>query len=235
MIDPVSLVMPVRSEPTIQPAKTALLIIDLNGKDAHPNHGLGRYVSERGIDSSRFYDRIAEILPNIGRLWGVCREKGVVVIHIRVAACTTDSRDMSRLHRLMGPLLGWSPIGSAEREFLREATPMNDEIVINKTSTSAFSSTAIDQLLRNMGIECLIATGGTTDYCVGYTIRDAADRGYRVILVSDCLATSTREAHEAVLNRMDRGMIWVKTLKETLQMLEVADLGRSRGVERGYT
>jgi nicotinamidase-related amidase len=222
-MDPISSIMPVRSEPTISPDTTALLIIDLNGKDAHPDHGLGRYLSERGIDTTKSYNRKAAILPNVKRLWEVCREKGVVVIHLRVAARTTDSRDMNRLHRLMGPLLGWSPIGSPEREFLTEATPLSDEIVINKTSTSAFSSTAIDQLLRNMGIECLIATGGATDYCVGYTIRDAADRAYRVILVSDCLCTSAREPHEVVLDRMDRGMIWVKTLDETLQILQATE------------
>jgi nicotinamidase-related amidase len=217
--DPMALLMPVRSDPALVPEKTALLIVDLNGKDAHPEHGLGRFLREKGIDASEYFDRVGEILPKVKRLWLVCRDKGIPVIHLRVAARTTDSRDMNKGHRLLGPLLGWSPVGSPERAFLKEAEPMEGDIVVDKTSTSVFSSTAIDQLLRNMGVECLMATGGATDFCVGYSVRDAADRGYRVILVSDCLSAFTNEVNEEALERMDAGMIWVKTLDQTLEML----------------
>jgi nicotinamidase-related amidase len=220
MKDPIALLMPVRSDPTLVPGETALLIVDLNGKDAHPEHGLGRFMREKGMDASEYFDRVKEILPRIKRLWQLCRAKGIPVIHLRVAARTTDSRDMNKGHRLLGPLLGWSPVGSPERAFLKEAEPIEGDIVVDKTSTSVFSSTAIDQLLRNMGVKCLIATGGATDFCVGYSVRDAADRGYRVIVVSDCTSAFTRETNEEALERMDKGMIWVKTLDETLQMLE---------------
>jgi nicotinamidase-related amidase len=224
--DPLTLLMPARPELTLEPERTALLIIDLNGKDAHPDYGVGRLLRGKGVDASEYYDRITDILPRIRKLWGACKQIGVPVIHLRVAARTTDSRDMNKAHQLLGPLLGWSPVGSPEWEFLAEAQPGTDEIVVNKTSTSVFSSTAIDQLLRNMGVECLIATGGATDLCVGYSVRDAADRGYRVIMVSDCTAAFTRETHEEALEGMDWGLIWVKTLDETLETLGYSDQDR---------
>lgn len=219
MHDPLSLLMPDRPEPVMTPEKTALLIVDLNGKDAHPDLGIATFFRESGIDGGEYYDRIRRILPKVNELRKACRDKGIQVIHTRVAARTADCRDMNRSKRLAGRPFGWSPIHSPESAFLKGVEPQENEIVIDKTSTSVFTSTAIDQLLRNMGTDCLIGAGGMTDACLGYSVRDAADRGYRVILVSDCTAAFTQQIHERALEHLDKGMIWVKTLHETLDMV----------------
>ena len=72
--------------------------------------------------------------------------------------------------------------------------------MLAKTSSSLFSSTSCDYLLRNLGIEHLIVAGLLTDQCVDHTIRDAADRGYRAICVADACATLTAERHESALS-----------------------------------
>jgi len=73
--------------------------------------------------------------------------------------------------------------------------PADDDIVLKKTSSSLFNSTNFDFLLRNLSIEHLIVTGLLTDQCVDQTVRDGADRGYRVICVADCCATYSLQRH----------------------------------------
>jgi nicotinamidase-related amidase len=92
-----------------------------------------------------------------------------------------------------------APAGSFEHRILEDIKPMPGELVINKTSYGAFNSTSIDQTLRNMGIDFLVITGVATHACVETTARDAADRGYRCVMVDDATATFTKYLHDATL------------------------------------
>jgi nicotinamidase-related amidase len=66
--------------------------------------------------------------------------------------------------------------------------PGPDEIVLPKTSSSVFNSTCIDYLLRNMDKRFLLLAGCVTDQCVAHAVKDAADLGYLVTLVTGGLA-----------------------------------------------
>jgi len=77
--------------------------------------------------------------------------------------------------------------------------PQPGELIINKTSMSAFSSTAIDQTLRNLGIGTLVVVGVSTECCVAATAHDAADRGYHVLLVEDGCRAVTPYLQESSL------------------------------------
>jgi nicotinamidase-related amidase len=62
--------------------------------------------------------------------------------------------------------------------------PGPDEIVLAKTSSSLFNSTNIDYLLRNMDKRFLLICGCVTDQCVAHAVKDAADLGYLVTMVT---------------------------------------------------
>lgn len=62
--------------------------------------------------------------------------------------------------------------------------PAADEIVLPKTSSSVFNSTCLDYLLRNMDKRFLLLAGCVTDQCVSHAVKDAADLGYLVTLVT---------------------------------------------------
>lgn len=62
--------------------------------------------------------------------------------------------------------------------------PDQDEIVIKKTSSSVFTTTNIDTVLRNLDVKNLILTGALTDQCVESAVRDACDLNYLVTLVT---------------------------------------------------
>ena len=82
--------------------------------------------------------------------------------------------------------------------------------MIDKNTSSAFNSTGIDSLLRNMGVETLVLAGMATDMCVETTARDAADRGFNVIVAEDATATFFEHHHRAALSGFARvfGQVW---------------------------
>jgi nicotinamidase-related amidase len=85
--------------------------------------------------------------------------------------------------------------GQLEHEIIEEVKPLPGEPVLNKTTAGAFTSTGIDALLRTLGVECVLFAGVSTNMCVGTTARDAADHGYRCLIIEDCCGAAQNEYH----------------------------------------
>lgn len=208
--NPLDLIAPLRS---VMPHRNdlALLIVDMQYLDAHPDWGIGREAKRQGreADFAYYWERVREIIPRIQALQETSRALGIEMIHTRIASLTRDCRDSSRGHHLRGLL---SPPDSREAEFLDEIKPLGDEIVISKTTSSPFSSTAIDRVLRNLAIRNLLVCGVATNACVEMTVRDAADRDYGVTVVEDACAGLSEELHRAALLTMDGFMGLVRMM-----------------------
>ncbi|MBV1798954.1 cysteine hydrolase family protein [Siccirubricoccus sp. G192] len=71
--------------------------------------------------------------------------------------------------------------------------------VIDKRVYSPWMEPALDQLLRARGIDSLIVTGAETDVCVLATVLGAVDRGYRVVIPTDAICSSSDHTHDAML------------------------------------
>jgi ureidoacrylate peracid hydrolase len=205
--DPYWDLVPEPDEPEIDPARTALLIVDMQNMCAHPDGWMGRLGKDQGKPDhlKERFDFIAEITPNLQRLLGHCRERGIEVVHIRVAFRTRSGRDGNS--DLKKRREGGTPMTPFDYEILEALTPLEDEIVIDKTSVSTFNSTSIDQILRNMRRDRLWVCGVVTEGCVELTARDGRDRGYHVTLVTDCCASSRRAAHDDAVQRMTDGHV----------------------------
>lgn len=192
--------------PAFDASKTALLIIDMQMMCAHPDGWMGRLCNDQGKPGhlDERFTFIREILPNLQSLVAFCRETGVEVIHVRIGYRTPDGRDGK--HGLVNRLED-TKVLPMDLEILPEIAPLPHEIVIDKTSVSAFNSTAIDQILRNMRKDRIWAAGVVTEACVELTARDASDRGYWTTLVTDCCASSTRAAHDDAVQRITDGNV----------------------------
>ena len=218
--DPYYELVPEPKEPPFDAGRTALLIIDLQYLDAHPDGWMGRLCRAQGRPDllNERWAFIDKVLPNVRRLQDACRAGGIELVHIRVKYLTSDCRDGQRSLAMEQKALS---ADARDDDFLELVAPQGDELVIDKTSAGTFNSTAIDQILRNMKVDRLWVTGIVTEGCVELTARDAADRGFYVTLVEDCLASSTRVAHEDAMQRMtDGGLIKARSSGDLIALIE---------------
>lgn len=191
----------------IDPSRTALLLIDVQKGIFHPGAAEAR---------PYFHKSASEIaVPNMVRLLAAARSSGLEVVHTVIQSLTADGRDRSLDYKLTGFNF---PPGSREAEVCDEVAPQGDEMVLPKTSSSLFNSTIFEYLLRNIGLDSVIVTGFLTDQCVDHTVRDGADRGFRMICPIDACTTDTRERHENALSAF-RGYCRQATTEELLKEL----------------
>lgn len=173
----------------IEPERTCLLLIDTQ------NYVWNADVARR---LPNFDATVRErVLPNLRRLIEGFREAGAEVMYTVMENMTRDGRDRSLDYKLSKFFIAK---GSWEAKVLDDLRPGEDEIVLPKTSSGVFNSTNIEYLLRNIGIDTLVVTGFLTDQCVDHTVRDAADRGFYPICVSDACATHTQARHDNALS-----------------------------------
>ncbi len=76
-------------------------------------------------------------------------------------------------------------------------------LVVDKPVYSAFHRSPLQHILAARGVDTLIITGGETDVCVLATVLDGIDAGYRVVLVTDALCSSSDTGHDALMTLFD--------------------------------
>ena len=176
-------------ERPFEPKRTCLLLIDTQNYVWNPE------VAQRQPYFDAQVRRVA--LPNLRRLIDAVRGAGGEVMYTVMENYTKDGRDRSLDYKLSRFFI---PKGSWDAKVLEAVAPGDDDIVLPKTSSGVFNSTNIEYLLRNIGIDTLVVTGFLTDQCVDHTVRDAADRGFYPVCVSDACATHSAPRHETALN-----------------------------------
>jgi len=190
----------------LDPARTALVVVDMQYASASREHGLGRLLRARGEETSGAwrFDRIERVVvPTIQRLLTFFREHSLHVVYLTVGSELPDYSDLLPHMRPFAESIG-NTAGRREHDILDALPPRPNEPVINKTTMSAFHSSGFERVLRALGIDHLCFTGISTNSCVEGTARDAADRGYRCLVVEDACGAASRRLHDATCENFVR-------------------------------
>ncbi len=91
--------------------------------------------------------------------------------------------------------------------------PKQDEIVINKHTASIFIDTGFERMLRNAGIITIVFTGIATEFGIESSARDAFNRGFYSVVVSDCVSSPDKDGHNRSLENM-KNLITIINSKE---------------------
>jgi nicotinamidase-related amidase len=144
-----------------------------------------------------------EMLPKTKALIEECRAAQIPVIYTKEVHRPTRI-DMGR--ELDGDEPDHCLLGTTGVEIMEEVAPAPDDIVVTKARYNAFLGTDLEFVLNGFGVrphDTLIICGDATNVCVHYTAAEAHQRDFRLKVVRDCCAGSSREAHEAALEQIE--------------------------------
>jgi nicotinamidase-related amidase len=113
-------------------------------------------------------------------------------------------------------LPNFMPPGSREREIPEAVKPGKNDIMLDKSTASIFIGTNFENMMRNRGITTLIFSGIATEFGIESSARDASNRGFYPVVVSDCVSSMDKDAHERSLRNLDKIAV-VKTSADILK------------------
>jgi nicotinamidase-related amidase len=208
------------SERAVEPARAALLIIDMQNATGSRDGPLGQRLRAEGSSLGDYrFDRIERLVtPNALRLRERFRALGRPVLHVTIGAALPDASDAPPHMRRLFAETG-NHLGSPAHEIVDALKPQPGEHVLRKTTIGAFASTNIDSLLRALGAEQLWLCGVSTNMCVETTAREAADRGYLVTLVEDACGTTHEDLHQVTMRNFQRLFGRVRSTAQSLEEL----------------
>ncbi|MGS0684266.1 cysteine hydrolase family protein [Nakamurella sp. GG22] len=174
----------------LPPGKVALVVIDMQRDFLLP----GGFGETLGNDVSL----LQKVVPPLAEVLAAARSAGMLVIHTReghlpdLSDCPPAKLRRGKPSQRIGDVGANGRIlirGEYGHDIIDELAPIPGEIVIDKPGKGAFYATELETVLQTAGITHLVVTGVTTEVCVHTTVREANDRGYDALVLSDCVGS----------------------------------------------
>ena len=212
----------------IIPRKTALIVVDMQRYFTQPSFPFTEVFERLSPGASLGYLKrvTSTVIPNIQRLLKCFRDMGSPIVFTAVGSEVGDGGDLPCWLRTLDELglavLGkriWPPINDHSWEIDEALEPRKGETVLNKLSAGTFVTTGLEQRLHHQGVETVVVTGVSTDVCVSTTAREAADRGFKTIIIGDACTTLSDKMHQDSLDTFNIAFGWVRTTQELIDLM----------------
>ncbi len=193
--------------PSMDPTKTALLVMDFQ---------------------PAILDRLPksdELLTRVTAAISTARDRGVQIGYVRVAFADSDYAAIPDTNKAFTAVATGRRMHdeAPETAVHPQVAPQAGDIIVRKTRVGAFSTTDLDKQLRDRGITNLILAGISTSGVVLSTVRDAADRDYRVYVLADGTADVDPDVHDTLIQKIfPRQAYIINTAAELAGLLSAA-------------
>lgn len=159
------------------------------------------------------------VVANAKKTMDACRGRGILIVHVRVAFSDQDYSSVPVRNKAFTPLAANRMLGDASDAAapIPELAAEAGDISVVKTRFGSFSTTNLDSHLRARGIDTLILAGVSTGGVVLSTVRDAADKDYRLYVLSDACADPDDTVHNILMSTVFVRQADVVTSSEFLQ------------------
>ena len=165
----------------------------------------GGYAAMAGMDVAA----LRRPIPHIRALLDFARKNNLLVVHTREGhrpdMCDCPPAKLARSKQAGAEIGSNGPLGKLlirgeyGHDIIDELKPINGEPVVDKPGYGAFHQTDLAQILMSHQITQLLICGVTTEVCVQSTLREAVDRGYECVLVSDACGSAYADLHDAAI------------------------------------
>ena len=174
------------SLPTIAPERTALLVMDFQ-------NGIVPIAPDSDALVERVKDTIAEV-----------RAAGGAIGYVRVAFTEDDWSAVPETNKSFSAVAAAKMLHHEDDATQIDAriTPEDGDIVVRKIRYGSGSTTDLHEQLGDRGIDTLVLAGISTSGVVLSTVIDAADRDYRVLVLSDGVADPDAETHRVLVEKV---------------------------------
>jgi nicotinamidase-related amidase len=144
------------------------------------------------------------LLARVDEAIAAARDAGATVGYVRVAFADEDVEAVPATNPMFAAAAASPSMHheSPETAIDERVDPRSDDIVVRKTRVGAFSTTDLHEQLRRRGIDTVILAGISTSGVVLSTVRDAADRDYRVLVLEDASGDPDPEVHALLTTKV---------------------------------
>ena len=198
---------------TIDTGHSALLVMDFVNDVVHP---------DGAFKDSGFAQMVGQndVFGKTSRLLDAARRADMKVIYVAVKF-RPGYPELNRSAGLNQEIIDLKSLveGTWGATIHEAVAPQERDLVITKRGVSAFAGSDLANLLSASGITTLLLSGVSTNFVVEGTARDAVDRGYNVVVVGDCCAAVSQEAHDAALKTALPALATITTSEEAMAAL----------------
>jgi nicotinamidase-related amidase len=217
IIDRTAMIEDMKAALRIEPTRSAVVTIDCQRGNLDPT------IASLPVPEAE----CIRVIANLNRLIGRAREEAIVVLHVDTVyepsllgthpfeRAMQEAKQSFTPHKQSDFSRHKSP-GSPEAALMPDLDVRDEDYrVSSKRTFDSFHGTQLEILLRSMNIDTLLIGGCNTNTCVLATAFGAYVRGFKVVVVSDCVASAYGEdLHRFALANIQRRLGWVLTLDE---------------------